>query len=647
MKDLEVDVTDSTEARPAIGEEAFQEKLDVENSHVGDATDSSDVGADGAAASILEIPLDHTSASTSEINADGSAAISDAPFEQSPAFTLASYEQVVLEVGAELTIETNEKVAPEFSGPEASSGMTKENVAPPELSEAKSPIGATGKENETLVVGKSISEEEEEAETKCSAERRNRVDSFDLKSIMEPEEGNTADGGRVPKEASRYGTPTKEKDRRMLTKAKSSDKMKKVKATPRSPVCSPPVTPKKPLMDLRHILKKHEKKTETQQIHQSEGHVDFYGSMSSIPFLKANKQEKDPEKKKKGKRVVKEKRSKQVGVEESPPDVDGKTKKISIVTEARDGQKRTTEVTIISDYDQDDLSMWKSMSVVDGSFMEEVSDRPRDMLPLVPIPSPKKEEEKPSPQHNQRGFQRPDDWVEFGHPNKRSPVKVTYKAKAVRDAIVIDAPSVFSDSDMIQTAESTVKPKSTPAQISHDEKVLAKCHAESVSRKSSTLQESAGSPPSRTAVGSLKTSSPSTAKPKASLKETQTNPPASPSIKKSPGKRESRKVYQATELAIQFHDGCVVHGQFRPKESVQRVIQDLKRDVLRNDMPLPSFDLCVQSDEGTKILDPAMILEDLNLVPSGKVYVTWTKPMDSTMKPGWYLLDEDDAVASK
>jgi UBX domain len=473
-------------------------------------------------------------------------------------------------------------------------------------------------------------------------------DSFNLSGMMEPDEYNTSGGGHVPKRPPKDGLEKWAGGQRLGEKQeKSGDKMKMLKATPSSPIIfSPPATPKKPLMDLRHILKKHEKKTETQQMFGAEDHCDFYGSMSSIPFLKINK----PEKTKKGGTRVKDKRSKKAGAEASSPhEDDGKgKKKISIVTEGRDGQKRTTEVTVIQDYDEDDLSMWKSMSALNGSFMEEVSDRPRDMLPLVPSPSPKKEEEKPAPQHNHRGFHRPDDWVEFGHPQKRSPVKINYKTKAVRDATSIDAPSVFNDGEGRPKAVHQHVPKPTPSMFSEGANVSDKGRTEPGSESSMEFREPLVSPPARpTTADSSKVVSPSRARTEPELVNSHTGGHSSPDNEKSTEKTDKRKVHQVTELTIQFHDGCVVNGHFRPKESVQRVIRDLTRDVLRNDMLLPSFDLFDSSPNcAKKKLDPTMTLEELDLVPSAKVYVAWTKPMAVTTMPGWYLLDEDEVPAT-
>jgi hypothetical protein len=569
-------------------EEVILQKRDVEDCQVGVVPGPSVVVVDAAATSVGEHSMDPCATST---------------LENKPKVSGATLDSSVDEKGSPLRQAAQQPST--FADENMRTIETNENVALTEISEAEFPTD--------------------------SIERRNRSDSFDLDSMMEPvEEGDTSEGGLDRKEAAKDIVPSKSKDQRNPGKIKSP--LKKVELISRSPVGSPP---KKPLMDLRHILKKHEKKTETQQMHES-GSIDFYGSMSSIPFLKVNK---PPEQKKKGKRVAKDKMPKKSVIEESPLDDDGKgKKKISIVTEARDGQKRTTEVTIISDYDQDDLSTWRNMSSVDGKVTEEVSDRPRDMLPLVPVSSPKKVEEgKPSPQHNQRGFHRPDDWVEFGHPTKRSPVKPTYRTKAIHEVIAIDAPSVFSDDERRPA-------KSSPEEISQPlQKVPVERCTESIPKKSNASKESVKSPLSRTTTVSHKGSGPSKTTKKINVEESKTNGSIPPQLTKSPRKRDNLKVCQVTELAIQFQDGCVVNGQFRPTESVQRVIQDLTRDLLRNDIPLPSFDLCVESaDKGRKILNPSMTLEELNLVPSASVYVEWTKPMDSAKKSGWYLQDDDE-----
>jgi hypothetical protein len=61
----------------------------------------------------------------------------------------------------------------------------------------------------------------------------------------------------------------------------------------------------RPLMDLRHILRKHERKTQTQTFYDDpKVEVGFYGSLSAIPFLHPEKEEK---KSRKGKRATKKK----------------------------------------------------------------------------------------------------------------------------------------------------------------------------------------------------------------------------------------------------------------------------------------------------------------------------------------------------
>lgn len=610
----------STEGGPAIqkretapGVIPSKEKLDVEERRLCDALEQSKVATGNGTNEIVKRSSGLPSPSTTDTQQGSNFAVSDSGSSPTP------YERWGTKAQATVTFEKQETVA-SFD------------------------LGDTKSRNPVRGPHFSVDEEETEATaTDDAARTKYKETCFDLSAMMEADEIDSSDGGQVLERTANDGIGTQAKERRMAKMAKSSDKTTKIVASPKSAVNTPTAAAKKPLMDLRQILKKHEKKSETQEMNHSD-HVDFFGSMSSIPFLKSNM----PEKKKKGKRENKEKRSKKTGIEEPSYQDDGKeVKKTSIVTEDRAGKKRTTEVTLTMDYDADDLSMWKSLSALNGNSMEEFSDRPRDMLPLVPVPSPKKEDEKPPPQHNHRGFHRPDDWVEFGHPKKRSPVKSTYRPKEVGDAPVIDAPSVFNGLEVGSAAEEKQEQKVTQGESSPRENLAGKRYAESVSpRKSKGFPTPVQSPLAKATSNSPNATGPSRYQPQPKVEKSQQSGLVSPNDKKPPAKSEKQKVYQVTELAIQFHDGCVVNGHFRSNESVKRVIQDLRRDILRNDIPLPSFDLCFQSPDGDrKKLDPTMTLDDLNLLPSAKVYVSWTEPMANTMASGWYLLDEDGVPA--
>ena len=93
-----------------------------------------------------------------------------------------------------------------------------------------------------------------------------------------------------------------------------------------------------------------------------------------------------------------------------------------------------------------------------------------------------------------------------------------------------------------------------------------------------------------------------------------------------------------------FPDGCVIGGDFRPKERIERVIGDLKEDLLRSDVSLPDFELFKKASdcEERTCLDLKATLLDAELVPAGTVYVVWKDPLDDTKSsPGWYLNSAD------
>lgn len=163
-------------------------------------------------------------------------------------------------------------------------------------------------------------------------------------------------------------------------------------------------TPQKPIMDLRSILQKHEKKTPKPDLQQYEK-VNFYGSMSAIPFLK-----KSPEEGKKN-----------------------KIKKKSVKVSKKDGgealaqqekAKLPTKEEIVSsiEYDESQLELWKSMTALD-SMHASANNRPQEMLPLRPGKRQEKKQEEDSPPKNSgvRAFSRPEDWL--NRPEMKSPVK--------------------------------------------------------------------------------------------------------------------------------------------------------------------------------------------------------------------------------
>jgi len=394
-------------------------------------------------------------------------------------------------------------------------------------------------------------------------------------------------------------------------------------------------------MNLRHILQKHEKKVQKPEIDAYET-VGFYGSMSAIPFLKHKSEDNDHEEKPKDK-VHKKKKfatsSKQPDTEEAIP---GEEEKEMIhspsqprqtfvsrdATEGVDDEAEKSigapEITVIKDYDEEDVKLWKSMSIQDGSFMDEVSHRPTDMLPLVPTPSPKKTATVKISPYKEHGFLRPDDWLEFDSPVKRSPQK-TYKTKNVTTSTSVGALPVFgvskegdekgfgTTSEHQKTDDLSGEKISSSSDTAEYEMDMR--HEEDAQDKSQRGDEPGPLPDEPHENGSSTSKSPSSEKP---------------------------RLHDLTKLTIRFHDGCTVKGQFGPNETVTMVMSDLKRDLLRNDINLPDFELYAILPNGKhNILDPTMTLYDYGLVPAALVFFKWNQPMAVTAAPGWYLAEKE------
>ena len=196
----------------------------------------------------------------------------------------------------------------------------------------------------------------------------------------------------------------------------------------------------KPLMDLRSILKKHEKKAEKPMQTYDNFNGDFAGSMSAIPFLKTKQQEKKKQKKKKKKSPNTKKESKdekQNNMKKLEPIVAGinddeittnqsdsveqgadkgkpndKEEQNTVSYLGADGKEKKLEITIIKDYDEEQLKMWKQMSDTDDfNYFDEPSRTGRRKL---------------RPSNLERGHNRPDEWL---NPDMKEQDKMTYKIK--------------------------------------------------------------------------------------------------------------------------------------------------------------------------------------------------------------------------
>jgi hypothetical protein len=190
-------------------------------------------------------------------------------------------------------------------------------------------------------------------------------------------------------------------DKKSLSGSKSGERKKK-STSKAAPTEESPVNPPKPLMNLRGILAKREKKPEPLPVHV----VDFYGSMSAIPFLK-------PQTSKKKKKVTKK-----TGDEES-----GNAKKT--VSDEKKTKKQPTEISMNAEYDDEQLKMWKSMTAFDNSDVYSEDLRPKDELPLEPGVRAKKKH-TPSKGNAVRAHNRHDEWL---NPNLKAQEKKSYFEK--------------------------------------------------------------------------------------------------------------------------------------------------------------------------------------------------------------------------
>ena len=170
-------------------------------------------------------------------------------------------------------------------------------------------------------------------------------------------------------------------------------------------------SPNKPLMDLRHILKKYEKKKEPVPQQQA-CEVGFYGSLSAIPFLTLSN-DKALEKSPKEKDRRKADRSSNSISSKDQTKVETHELNTSAEEEVIPEKPRLPtreEIVVTAEYDEEQLKLWKSMTALDSSLGR--MERPQEMLPLQPV---RKEKKMASPRNSGvRAFSRPEDWL--GHP---------------------------------------------------------------------------------------------------------------------------------------------------------------------------------------------------------------------------------------
>jgi hypothetical protein len=242
-----------------------------------------------------------------------------------------------------------------------------------------------------------------------------------------------------------------------IKRSKPGEKNKKDKSKkPQEMPQQPQEKPNKPLMDLRHILRKHEKKVEPKPIQQ----VDFYGSMAAIPFLKTSKPEETKKRNKapgKSSRSDERTKDKKVSIVAAPAaDAIGASDEVTKKTEEErtgetrgerrtisylgvDGKEKKVEITIIKDYDEEQLKLWKRMSADDAGDDFMMDDGPAQMLPLMPTARPQTEKKRQS--NFEIGYNRPEEWL---NPDLKTQDKMTYK---VKDGVSEEPPLEFEEGE--------------------------------------------------------------------------------------------------------------------------------------------------------------------------------------------------------
>jgi len=307
-------------------------------------------------------------------------------------------------------------------------------------------IGATEKIAEMPKATDPISEDEKAEEDEVSTVEKNA--EGDLPESTEPiSEEEKAEEEKVKQEKATKEQKKTTKKRRSSTKKHHSESSENESLT--TPQKSQ--QKKKPFVNLRHILQKHEKKASPLPVQE----VGFYGSMSAIPFLKKNQPQQKKEKNKgeekeksKGEEEEEEKTNvvpldnESVGDDpknqeetqvddpenqeetqvDEPAELPANAERRSIVFTGADGKEKQVEITIFKDYNEEQLQLWKSMSAIDDDIAVE---KPVQVLPLIPEARPNMPAKK-RPSNSIVGHNRPDEWL---NPDMKEIGKMTYKTK--------------------------------------------------------------------------------------------------------------------------------------------------------------------------------------------------------------------------
>ena len=327
--------------------------------------------------------------------------------------------------------------------------LSEDNNASTSLDDAldHAEISATEKMAEMPKATDPISEEEKAEEEEVSTVEKNA--EGDLPESTEPiSEEEKAEEEKVKQEKA-----TKEQ-KKTTKKRRSSTKKQYSESSENESLMAPQKSQqkKKPLVNLRHILQKHEKKASPLPVQE----VGFYGSMSAIPFLKKNQPQQKKEKSK-----GEEKKEKSKGEEEEeektnvmpldnesvgddpknqeetqvddpenqeetqvdePVELPANAERRSIAFTGADGKEKQVEITIFKDYNEEQLQLWKSMSAIDDDIAVE---KPVQVLPLLPEARPNMPAKK-RPSNSIVGHNRPEEWL---NPDMKEIGKMTYKTK--------------------------------------------------------------------------------------------------------------------------------------------------------------------------------------------------------------------------
>lgn len=347
----------------------------------------------------------------------------------------------------------------------------------------------------------------------------------------------------------------------------------------------------RPLMDLRHILKKHERKTQTQTFYDDpKVEVGFYGSLSAIPFLHPEKEEK---KARKGKRATKKK---------DASSCNAKSFKSPNKKEKNSGP---FDQTSGSDYDvasadrhiADDISQLKAGQ--DGDNLEGLPEFLNEVSPIRKVQYCVATSVGVSSSNAQEQFPR----------NLVDPIE-----SVLHRDIASSSESFRPNVDGEKFNIGQKKDGNSRASIDIDMQVtnaLSRNKHVNFSPKSSDISESVFS---------------------SHVTSSEAGPQQSNTVDQNV--TTTTDALSVTTLSFTFPDGCVITGNFHPKERVQHLMSELRKDILIDDFVLFQFDLCnaekVPLDERKKLIE-------LGLAPFGEVFVQWRKPITEPSSPGWYL----------